>query len=99
MAADEDEYDAVFEYLRTKRYPMALKDKNSKRNFRRKVMDNYKIEDDQLHYHKKGCEDWKKVPQTQRERKRVIEACHTETGGNIIYNCCLFLSKKIVNTK
>ena len=43
-------------------------------------MDNYKIQDDGLYYHKKGSEDWKKVPQTQKEWERIIEACHSETG-------------------
>ena len=44
-------------------------------------MDNYRIQDDELYYHKKGSEEWKKVPQTQKERERIIEACHSETEG------------------
>ena len=44
-------------------------------------MDNFKIQDDELYYHKKGSEDWKKVHQTQKERERIIEACHSEIGG------------------
>ena len=81
MATKEEEYDAIFYYLKSKRYPSGLVNKNSKRNFRRKVMDNYRIQDDELYYHKKGSEDCKKVPQTQKERERIIEACHSETGG------------------
>ena len=45
------------------------------------LLDNYWIQEDELCYHKKGSEDWKKVPQTQKERERIIEACHSETGG------------------
>ena len=81
MATKEEEYDAIFDYLNSKQYPTGHVNKNSKRNFRRKVMDNYKIQDDELYYHKKGSEDWKNVPQIQKEREQIIKACHSETGG------------------
>ena len=32
-------------------------------------MDNYRIQDDELYYHKKGSEDWKKGSNSEREGK------------------------------
>jgi hypothetical protein len=81
MATGEEDYEAIYQYLRCGVYPAGVTEKNSRRNFRRKANDNYMIKHGHLYYHKKGGKEWRKVPQTRKERERVLESCHTDLGG------------------
>ncbi len=53
MATEEEEYDAVFHFLRSGQYPAGFS-KNEKRALRRKAKDNYKVEKDALFYRPRG---------------------------------------------
>ncbi len=80
MATEEEEYDAVFHFLRSGEYPAGFS-KNEKRALRRKAKDNYKVEKDALFYRPRGGSSWKKVPRFWKERERIIDVCHVLPEG------------------
>ena len=86
MATEEEEYDAVFCFLRSGHYPAGFS-KNKKRALRRKATNNYKVKKDQLLYCPRGGSSWKKVPRFRKERERIIEICHALPEG-IHYSSC-----------
>ncbi len=57
MSTEEAEYPNVFNYLSAQEYPADLSGKDEKRNFRRKCKGNFKLEDGQLKYRKKGTQE------------------------------------------
>jgi hypothetical protein len=83
MATGEEDYQVIYKYLQCGEYPAGLSEKNSRRNFRRKAIDNYMVKRGHLYYHKKGGKLCKRVPQTKKERERVLESCHADLEGTV----------------
>ena len=77
----EQEYDKIYKYLHCKQYPERIS-KDQKRNFRRKCLNNYKIQKGILYYHAKGSAEWKQVIASKKEQDRIIKACHALPQGN-----------------
>lgn len=83
MDAAEREYDEVFNYLSAQEYPATASTKDKKRNFRRKCRDNFKLEDGQLKYRKKGSEDWRVFIARRQDRRRILQNCHGSALGKL----------------
>ena len=82
MAANEDNYDFLYDFLRYHRYPNGFT-KCDKRALRRKAT-NYKVESGQLFYYHKSEQTWKQVPRSSTERIRILEACHSLPEGKLL---------------
>ena len=81
MAAGEIEYEDIYKFLHYNEYPSNM-DKNQKINFRRKAHTNYMVKTGHLYYCKKGTtNEWKRVPQSRKDRDRIVEACHASLEG------------------
>jgi len=74
-------YDEIVDYLLFLRYPDGH-DKNQKRILRRKA-NHYRMENGSLYYSLKE-NDWRKVIRTEKERKKIMECCHSSAEGIII---------------
>lgn len=80
MATREDDYENIYQFLQYGKYPEDM-DKNQKRNFRRKAKDNYKLDKGILYYHQRGSSEWKQVPRSWKDRKRILASCHASAEG------------------
>ena len=86
-----EEYDEVYSYLESGTYPEGLS-KDSKRNWRRKCKENFKIENGQL-YHRKGERKplneqqeqqepaWRLCIKTKEEKERILRSSHSTATG------------------
>ena len=87
-----EEYVDVYAYLESNKYPEGLL-KDSKRNWRRKCRENFKIENGQL-FHRKGdrkavkeqeqehgSNEWKLCIKTSEEKERIMRSCHSSVTG------------------
>ncbi len=79
------EYQSVFNYLSAQEYPATLSSKDEKRNFRRKCQDNFKLEDGQLKYKKKGTEQWRLFIARKDDKLRILRSCHSSPLGKSRY--------------
>ena len=84
-----EQYDDIFEYLQNNTYPEGLS-KDSKRNWRHKCTENYKIQEGQLFHRKstrskskeqKDESEWKRCVRTQEEKERMLKSCHSSATG------------------
>ena len=79
----EDDYEAIYNFLCHHQYPADVT-KCQKRVLRRRATANYTVKGGLLFYRKKdgeGSGEWKRVPQSIRERKRILESCHSLPEG------------------
>ena len=75
----------VENYLKNARYPEGLS-KGKKANFRRRVRNNFKLEDGILFYKhaQESTEDatvWKTCVRSESEKDRITKSCHEGVGG------------------
>ena len=87
-----EEYEDVYAYLEKSKYPESLT-KDGKRNWRRKCLENFKVERGQLFFRKgqrKAVQEdvmgereqqWKLCIKTSEEKERVMKSCHTSATG------------------
>ena len=88
----EEEYHAIYQYLVFKRYPNGLS-KNEKRMLRRRAKEHYRMKNGRLLYSAVGrsrskaitdkgkSRAWKIVVKTEEERKKILQSCHSGSGG------------------
>ena len=98
----EKDYEDIFRYLVLKSYPNDAS-KNQKRILRRRAKEHYKIRSGKLLYSARGktkaldrgrsSRDWKIVVKTKEERRKVLESCHSGSGGQPY-----FIASYLVNT-
>ena len=86
MATDEDEYCHIYNFLRHHKYPPGFS-KSEKRGLRRKATTNYKVGNGLLFYRRKGgnAQEWKQVPRSTEEIRRILEACHALPEGMVLH--------------
>ena len=75
----------VENYLKNAKYPEGLS-KGEKANFRRRIRNNFKLEDGILFYKhaQESTEDatvWKTCVRNESEKDRIIKSCHEGVGG------------------
>ena len=75
------EYQDIFSYLSGQEYPVALNSKGEKRNFRRRCLDNFKLEDGQLKRRKKGTQEWRVVIANKDDKQQILRSCHSSPLG------------------
>ncbi len=87
----ETEYDYVFTYVVDGSYPDGYT-KNERRSLRRKCNCHFMVQDGMLYYSSadvtkhspdKTKRGWRMVVRTERERRRIIESCHSSNQGKI----------------
>ena len=76
MATGEEDYN----FLQYGQYP-ADYNKNQKRNFRRKALNNYEVKKGLLYYHQNGSKVSKQVPRSSKDKQRIVNACHSSAEG------------------
>ena len=84
MRLTEIEYDHLYNYAAFNQYPIGSS-KNQRRIIRRKCVEHLSAENGVLYYSAVGtskaasCCDrtWKIVVRTEKERRRIIESCHS----------------------
>ena len=87
MGLTEIEYDQLYDYVAFSRYPTGSS-KNQRRIIRHKCIEHFRVKDGVLYYSAVGtskvsksgsCPDrtWKVVVRTEKERRRIIESCHS----------------------
>lgn len=80
-----EDYEIVYDYLNAGSYPSNWS-KNDKRILRRRCANNFKISKGVLYYStKKGGtrNDWRIVVKNDDEKKRIMNACHSNPEGKI----------------
>ena len=91
MGLTEIEYDQLYDYAAFSQYPTGSS-KNQRRIIRRKCIKHFRAESGVLYYsavgtskvsESAGCLDraWKVVVRTEKERRRIIESCHSSPHG------------------
>jgi len=94
MASHYD-YEVIYNFLHHHQYPADIT-KSQKRVLRRKAITNYQAKGGLLYYRKKkGSGEWKQVPQSIRERNRILKACHSFPESKPITSTLLFLASSI----
>lgn len=92
MADQNEDYDAIFNYLWRNQYPIGF-DKSQKRALRRKAS-NYKAENGNLYYrassNARGPREWKQVPRSVEDRNRILVACHALPEGKPLLNAFVY---------
>ena len=95
MGLTELEYDHLYDYAAFSRYPTgSSKTKNQRHIIRRKCIEHFRAEDGVLYYSAVGTtqvsesascgpvdRSWKVVVRTEKERRRIIESCHSSPHG------------------
>ncbi len=93
MGLTELDYDQLYNYAAFSQYPPGSS-KNQRRIIRRKCIEHFRAEDGLLYYSAVGttkvsdsCPDraWKVVVRTDKERRRIIESCHSSAHGKCLY--------------
>ena len=89
MSTDEYEYYHIYTLLRHHEYPPGFS-KSEKRGLRRKATTNYKVERGLLFYRRKGgnAQEWKQVPRSTEETRRILEVCHALPEGMVPLMLC-----------
>ncbi len=79
-----EDYDEVYGYLANDTYPSGY-NKNQRRVLRRKCLSHFKASGGILYYSKttSGERNWRVVVKTVAEKKRILEACHSDEQGRI----------------
>ncbi len=85
VTTEEAEYRNVFNYLSAQEYPLEVSSKDQKRNFRRKCKDNFRLEDGQLKYRKKGTQEWRVFIARKEDKDRILQSCHSCALGKFRY--------------
>ena len=81
------EYIEIYNFLALRRYPTGSS-KNTKRILRRKNTENFRVKRGILFYSKipksraaGKRRQWRQVPRTVEEQRRILQACHSENEG------------------
>ena len=84
-----EDYDIVYDYLMKAAYPSGCS-KNQRRVMRRRCIDHFKVSGGILYYSKttSGTDkrDWRIVVKTVADKKRILEACHSNHQGKTLWN-------------
>ena len=98
-----EDYEVVYAYLNSGTYPTGFS-KNQRRALRRKCLEHFKVSAGTLYFSseskssiKEGKErKWKTAVRTVNEKKRILEACHSNRQGNFSFTCnfsCTVITK------
>ena len=81
---DEDEYDSIYGFLQSLKYPSGYL-KHHKRHLRRKCGD-YVVDSGVL-YHKKesGIIEHLRVPRGVQDKERILHSCHSSQESELQY--------------
>ena len=82
MATMEAEYDLIYHFLCHREYPSGYT-KNQKRSLRRKVDTCYKMDNGVMMFFHTTTGLWKQVPRSEKDKERILGACHSLPEGNL----------------
>ena len=89
--SEMEDYDSVFNYLQTGKYPKAF-DKNQRRVLRRKSQEHFKIDSGVLYYSNvsskataTGSSQTSRIAvRSKEEKRRILESCHSDQHGEFV---------------